>query len=138
MSDDDLIRRGDVTALQDRFMGVVHVEKIAALPAVVPGVRVPTDAQVNSACLSYRHDFGLLQDQQREMVRFEAKEWLIAWQKALPAALDTPAPAMELVGALRAFKAFDDLPAAAKRPDVFEQRVRQPILAVLAKIGGAS
>jgi hypothetical protein len=37
MSDDDLIRRGDVLALQDRFMGVVHVEKIAALPAVTPG-----------------------------------------------------------------------------------------------------
>jgi hypothetical protein len=40
MSDDDLIRRGDVLALQDRFMGVVTVEKIATIPAVTPGVRV--------------------------------------------------------------------------------------------------
>lgn len=31
MTDDDLIRRGDVLALQDRFMGMVYVEKIAAL-----------------------------------------------------------------------------------------------------------
>ena len=33
MTDDDLIRRGDVLALQDRFLGLVHVEKIADLPA---------------------------------------------------------------------------------------------------------
>lgn len=41
----------------------------------------------------------------------------------------------ELVEALRAFKAFDDMPTEAKRPDVFEMKVRQPILAALAKIG---
>jgi chromosome segregation ATPase len=33
--------------------------------------------------------------------------------------------------ALQAFKDFDDLPREAKRPDVFELRVRQPILAAL-------
>ena len=36
-----------------------------------------------------------------------------------------------LRGALQAFKDFDDLPTIAKRPDVFELRVRQPILAAL-------
>jgi len=66
---------------------------VKALTAVAPGVRVPTDAQVNSACLSYRHDFGLLPDEQRKTVMFQAREWLHAWQKELPAALDIPAVA---------------------------------------------
>lgn len=40
------------------------------------------DALLNSACMSYRHDFGLLIGAERDMVRFQAKEWLRAWQKA--------------------------------------------------------
>lgn len=48
---------------------------------------------------------------------------------------DLAAPDLaELVEALQAFKDFDDMPTEAKRPDVFELRVRQPILAALAKI----
>lgn len=42
------------------------------------------------------------------------------------------AVAEKLRGALQAFKDFDDLPVFAKRPDVFELRVRQPILAALS------
>jgi hypothetical protein len=41
----------------------------------------PTDAQINSACLSFRHDYGLLDDHDRERLRFVAIEWLRAWQK---------------------------------------------------------
>lgn len=41
----------------------------------------PTPAQVNSACLSYRHDFGLLSVEQKNAARFMAREWLHAWQK---------------------------------------------------------
>jgi Lar family restriction alleviation protein len=36
--------------------------------------------------------------------------------------------------ALRLFKFFDDMPLSAKRPDVFERKVRPPILATLAEI----
>lgn len=36
--------------------------------------------------------------------------------------------------ALRLFKYFDDMPLSAKRPDVFERKVRPPILATLAEI----
>jgi hypothetical protein len=43
--------------------------------------------------LSYRHDFGLLPDEQRKTVMFQAREWLHAWQKELPAALAIPAVA---------------------------------------------
>lgn len=38
---------------------------------------------INSACLSYRHDFGLLSNREQEDLKFTAKEWLIAWEKAL-------------------------------------------------------
>ena len=41
----------------------------------------PTPAQIDSACLSYRHDFGLLPDHERAALRYEALEWWIAWQK---------------------------------------------------------
>lgn len=41
----------------------------------------PTPAQIDSACLSYRHDFGLLSGAERATLRSEALQWLIAWQK---------------------------------------------------------
>ena len=42
------------------------------------------------------------------------------------------------VEALEAFKEFDDLPTAVKRPDLFELKVRKPILRTLAEIKGES
>lgn len=41
----------------------------------------PTQAQVDSACLSFSHDFGLLAEGERNQLRFMAREWLTAWQK---------------------------------------------------------
>lgn len=41
----------------------------------------PTPAQIDSACLSYRHDFGLLPENDRATIRLEAKWWLEAWLK---------------------------------------------------------
>jgi hypothetical protein len=40
------------------------------------------------------------------------------------------------VGALQAFEDFDGLPLESKRPDVFEIKVRNPILAALAELKG--
>ena len=40
------------------------------------------------------------------------------------------------VAAMQALKDFDELPLSAKRPDVFERRVRHPILVALAEIKG--
>jgi chromosome segregation ATPase len=40
------------------------------------------------------------------------------------------------VEALQAFKAFDDMPARDKRPDVFEVSVRRKLLSTLAEIEG--
>jgi hypothetical protein len=41
----------------------------------------PTQAQVSSACLSFRHDYGLLSEAEQKAVQFEAREWLHAWRK---------------------------------------------------------
>lgn len=60
------------------------------LPGATPGEVVyennwePTEAQLNSACLSYRHDFGLLGEEERARVKFQAREWLRAWMRELP------------------------------------------------------
>lgn len=52
-----------------------------ALPSV--GVTEPTDAQTASACMSYRHDFGLMDEGNKASTMFIAREWLRAWRKAL-------------------------------------------------------
>jgi len=38
---------------------------------------------ISSACMYYRHDFGLLRGDEREHTIFEAREWIYAWAKAL-------------------------------------------------------
>lgn len=50
-------------------------------PDAAVTIREPTEAEVNSVCLSYRHDFGLLTGSHRSLVQFTAREWLIAWRK---------------------------------------------------------
>jgi len=46
-----------------------------------PWESVATPQQIDSACLSYRHDFGLMPEEDRNRLRFQAREWLIAWLK---------------------------------------------------------
>jgi soluble cytochrome b562 len=41
-----------------------------------------THEQIDSACLSYRHDFGLLSVAEQDEIRFQATEWDIALAKA--------------------------------------------------------
>ncbi len=48
----------------------------------------PTQRQIGSACLSYRHDFGLLSPEEKEKVMYQAQWWLEAWLKEMPS---TPA-----------------------------------------------
>ena len=35
---------------------------------------------VDSICLTYRHDFGLLREEEKNKVRFECREWLHAFE----------------------------------------------------------
>jgi hypothetical protein len=59
--------------------------KLVSTPSASAGPQAeawePTPAQLNSACLSYDHSFGLMDGAEREMVLFDAREWLRAWQK---------------------------------------------------------
>jgi hypothetical protein len=41
-----------------------------------------TDEQIDSACLSYRHDFGLLSVSEQDYIRFQAMEWAAALEEA--------------------------------------------------------
>lgn len=51
--------------------------------------RDPTEAEVADACMSYRHDFGLLSVDERTMFASQAKWWLDAWQKAFARSIPT-------------------------------------------------
>ena len=53
----------------------------AQVPCISLLERPPTEAEINDACLSYRHDFGLLPELEKEGLRFDAREWLLAWAK---------------------------------------------------------
>jgi hypothetical protein len=44
-------------------------------------MREPTEAEVCEACLNYRHDFGLMNEEERKKLAFQAREWLLAWLK---------------------------------------------------------
>jgi hypothetical protein len=55
----------------------------------------PTPAQLESVCMSYRHDYGLLEGLDRTRVQLQAMEWLKAWQREFDiAAWNTRAPAV--------------------------------------------
>lgn len=41
----------------------------------------PTDTQVAEACTNYRHDYGLLPEDEKKKLQQEACEWLKAWLK---------------------------------------------------------
>lgn len=105
MSDDDLIRRGDAKRaliLGDTFTRAQA--KLDAIPTATPGVKVkPTDAQLASACMSYRHDFGLLGGLERTLVLHQARDWLHAWQKELDL---TPQPSPDVAGLVEALEAI--------------------------------
>ena len=44
----------------------------------------PSCMDVWNACMSYRHDFGLLTYAEQRAIEFEAREWLRAWGHTLP------------------------------------------------------
>lgn len=46
-------------------------------------VKQPNQREIIEACLFYDHSYGLMDKKQKELLEFEAKEWLHAWRKAL-------------------------------------------------------
>jgi hypothetical protein len=49
-----------------------------APPAAQPAVPL-TEKDIASACLSYRHDFGLMDETNRGLLMFQAREWARAF-----------------------------------------------------------
>ena len=57
----------------------------ATLSAAMELPEVPTDAQLHDACLSYRHDYGLMDLVSREKLQWECREWWRCVSRALAA-----------------------------------------------------
>lgn len=72
--------------------------QVAALTAA-PGVQPLSDGQIASACMSYRHDFGLLEPDERAKIMFTAREWERAFSKER----EWTAPAQPAEGAADGF-----------------------------------
>lgn len=49
-------------------------------PSEMGGVisRFNSDIFIDNVCLSYRHDFGLMTEEEQKKLRFECKEWMRA------------------------------------------------------------
>ena len=62
-----------------RISATLHAQ-VTALTAA-PGVQPLSDGQIASACMSYRHDFGLLEPGERAKIMFTAREWERAFSK---------------------------------------------------------
>lgn len=41
-------------------------------------LRFADEVFITNVCLSYRHDYGLLSNNERNIIRFECKEWMRA------------------------------------------------------------
>lgn len=41
----------------------------------------PTEREVDEACMFFNHGFGLMSIKDANALRFQAREWLKAWQK---------------------------------------------------------
>jgi hypothetical protein len=84
---DDHTHRGDDVHSVEAAMREANVLRPKDLLA-----SSPTDAEVNDVCLSYRHDFGLLDVELQNGIRMEARFWYEAWMKLLD---DLPAAPTE-------------------------------------------
>jgi len=75
------------TCVTDMRLAATEIKRLSALQQSAAstdapvGWQEPTDAQLSSACMSYRHDYGLLDATAQQTMKWQAKEWLIAWRK---------------------------------------------------------
>ena len=69
---------GVLTQIDNMVCTLVHQ---AAQPAVPL-----TERDLASACLSYRHDFGLMDETDRGLLMFQAREWARAFGLSITAA----------------------------------------------------
>lgn len=60
-----------------RIASALNTDAVLALVAAA----YADAADINSVCLAYRHDYGLMTPNQQESLRLEAEEWRRAWSK---------------------------------------------------------
>ncbi len=74
-----------------RLGGEGHIHTCTP-PAAQPAVPL-TERDLASACLSYRHDFGLMDEANRGLLMFQAREWARAFGLSITAAPPAAQPA---------------------------------------------
>lgn len=74
---DEALAKAAVLALPPATPRPVEIEEVTA-------GRTPTLDQIDAACLSFRHDFGMVGAVERRHTQLKAIEWLQAWRAALP------------------------------------------------------
>jgi hypothetical protein len=73
--------RTEVVALhatEQNLRDGIASQEDGATPPTQPAVPL-TEKDIANACLSYRHDFGLMHQTYRELLMFEAREWARAF-----------------------------------------------------------
>jgi hypothetical protein len=60
----------------NKIMNTEKESEPSCLGAVIS--RFNSDIFIDNVCLSYRHDFGLMAEQDKQRLRFECKEWMRA------------------------------------------------------------
>lgn len=56
------------------------VKNNAVLPLVSNSALHNNNKLIENMCISYRHDFGLMKEEEKNELRFQCKEWLRAYE----------------------------------------------------------
>lgn len=78
------IAKSSISILAPYIHGAIQeaaesIEKLAIGPPINTDKYKPTESELESACLRFRHDYGLLSDDERKKVKNEALAWFDAW-----------------------------------------------------------
>ena len=71
--------RSEIKELRQQ-LSTKAVKNNAVLPLVSNSALQDNSKLVDNMCMSYRHDFGLMAEQDKQVLRFECKEWLRAYE----------------------------------------------------------
>ena len=78
-----LTRREGLAAPAGRADRAASPSRLSLRPPPLRAPGDPSPKQLDDACMYFRHDFGLLSEDDKNRVRWTAYFWLQAWRKAL-------------------------------------------------------
>jgi hypothetical protein len=92
--------------------------------------REPTAQQIDSACMTFNHNFGLLKEDVRAVLRNEAMRWFRAWQKEMGKPFPDPTIAAQAKEAMARGESYSaaEMLDNLKQPDLdrsFNDEIRE-------------